>query len=233
MPTAYQYTGISDAGVPSFKGSATCDTVNCSRGASLSQLNLRVSKTVHIYQHVNAELIADFFNLTNAINPAFNIGAAAVGALNTGTLASHAPNPVFMKPNAFAGDSGQPEQRVAQLGFRLTSKSVSSFQLPAFWAPEPSGFGAFCYRAVHRFEYSLVIMPNMAGRSAACTLSVLTPDHCSQPEDAERGSNDGGPILPPRQTLCAVAEMPIPDPKNLSADGPAIADEHGAEHSHD
>src|SRR3954466_4461607 len=120
LPTAYQYTGISDAGVPSFKEIGTCDTVNCSRGASLSQLNLRVSKTVRIYQHVNAELIADFFNLTNAINPAFNIGAAAVGALNTGTLASHAPNPVFMKPNAFAGDAGQGEQRVAQLGFRVT-----------------------------------------------------------------------------------------------------------------
>jgi hypothetical protein len=119
-PTAYQYTGISDAGVPSFKEIGACETVNCSRGASLSQFNLRVSKTVHIYQHVNAELIADFFNLTNAINPAFNIGAAAVGSVFTGTLASHTPNAVFMKPNAFAGDNGASEQRVAQLGFRVT-----------------------------------------------------------------------------------------------------------------
>ncbi len=62
--------------MPSFKEIGACETVNCSRGASLSQFNLRVSKTVHIYQHVNAELIADFFNLTNAINPVFNIGAA-------------------------------------------------------------------------------------------------------------------------------------------------------------
>ena len=120
FPTAYQYTGISDAGVPSFKEIGACTTVNCSRGASLSQINLRVSKTVHIYQHVNAELIADFFNLTNAINPAFNIGAAAVGAVYTGTLANHTANTVFMKPNAFAGDAGQGEQRVAQLGFRVT-----------------------------------------------------------------------------------------------------------------
>jgi Carboxypeptidase regulatory-like domain/TonB dependent receptor-like, beta-barrel len=120
FPTAFQYTGISDSGVPSFKEIGACESVNCSRGSSLSQFNLRVSKTVHIYQHVNAELIADFFNLTNAINPAFNIGAVAVGAVNTGTLASHAPNAVFMKPNAFAGDNGQPEQRVAQLGFRVT-----------------------------------------------------------------------------------------------------------------
>jgi hypothetical protein len=120
FPTAYQYTGISDAGVPSFKEIGACTTVNCSRGASFSQFNLRVSKTVHIYQHVNAELIADFFNLTNAINPSFNIGAATAGAVYTGTLANHTANAQFMKPNAFAGDAGQAEQRVAQLGFRVS-----------------------------------------------------------------------------------------------------------------
>ena len=38
----------------------------------------------------------------------------------TGTLANHTANTVFMKPNAFAGDSGQPEQRVGQIGFRFT-----------------------------------------------------------------------------------------------------------------
>jgi hypothetical protein len=79
-----------------------------------------VSKTVHIYQHVNAELIADFFNLTNAINPSFTVGAAGAGGVYTGTLANHTANTVFMKPDAFAGDSGQAEQRVAQLGFRIT-----------------------------------------------------------------------------------------------------------------
>ena len=47
-PTAYQYTGISDAGVPSFKEIGACETVNCGRGASLSQFNLRVSKAVRI-----------------------------------------------------------------------------------------------------------------------------------------------------------------------------------------
>ncbi len=120
FPTAFKFTGIDDAGLPSFKEMGACETVNCSRGSSLSQFNLRVSKTVHLYQHLNAELIADFFNLTNAINPAFNIGAAAVGAVYTGTLANHTANTVFMKPNAYAGDSGQGEQRVAQLGFRIT-----------------------------------------------------------------------------------------------------------------
>jgi hypothetical protein len=119
-PTAFKYTGISATGVPSFKEIGDCKTVNCSRGASLSQMNLRVSKTLHLTSRVNAELIADVFNLTNAKNPAFNIGAAAVGAVYTGTLANHTANPVFMKPNAFAGDNGQPEQRVGQLGFRIT-----------------------------------------------------------------------------------------------------------------
>ena len=42
--TAYQYTGISDAGVASFKEIGACDTINCGRGAALSQMNLRVSK---------------------------------------------------------------------------------------------------------------------------------------------------------------------------------------------
>ena len=120
FPTAFAYKGIDDAGVPSFKEIGACQTVNCSRGAALSQFNLRVSKMVHLYQHVNAELIADFFNMTNAINPAFNIGAAAVGAVYTGTVANHNPNAAFLKPNAYAGDSGQGEQRVAQIGFRIT-----------------------------------------------------------------------------------------------------------------
>ena len=60
------------------------------------------------------------FNLFNAINPAFNVGAVSSAAVYTGTLANHTPNTVFMKPNAFAGDAGQPEQRVGQIGFRFT-----------------------------------------------------------------------------------------------------------------
>lgn len=59
-----------------------------------------------------------------------------------------------------------------------------------------------------------------------------SPERCNQPEHTERNGNDGGPILPPRQTPCAVAEMPVPDPKKLKADEPDIADEHGDEHDH-
>ncbi len=116
--TAYQYMGIDAAGVPSYKEIGPCRTVNCGRGAPLSQLNLRVSKAVPIGR-LTAELIGEVFNLTNAINPAFNTGTSAPGFF-TGTLANHSANPAFMKPNAFAGDALQTEQRVGQLGFRIT-----------------------------------------------------------------------------------------------------------------
>ena len=120
-PVAYQYTGISDAGVPSYKEIGPCKTVQCGRGASLSQLNLRVSKAFPIGPRFTVEAIGEIFNLTNAINPNFvAVGAAGYAAFYTGTLANHTPNTVFMKPTAFAGDSGQPEQRVGQIGFRIT-----------------------------------------------------------------------------------------------------------------
>ncbi|MDP9324341.1 MAG: hypothetical protein M3P13_11960, partial [Acidobacteriota bacterium] len=82
--------------------------------------SLRVAKAIHVGPRVTAELIGDVFNVTNNINPAFDIGAASSSQVYTGTLANHTANPVFMKPNAFAGDVGQPEQRIGQLGFRIT-----------------------------------------------------------------------------------------------------------------
>jgi hypothetical protein len=120
FPTAYQYTGIDAAGVPSYKEIGECKTVNCGRGAPLSQFNFRVSKSIKLGSRLTAELIADVFNVTNNINPVFNIGAVSSAAVNTGTLANHTPNTVFMKPNGFAGDAGTSEQRVGQLGFRIT-----------------------------------------------------------------------------------------------------------------
>jgi hypothetical protein len=69
---------------------------------------------------MNVEAIFETFNLFNAINPNFPIGAVSAGAFYTGTAANHVPNAVFMKPTAYSGDAGQPEQRVAQFGFRFT-----------------------------------------------------------------------------------------------------------------
>jgi hypothetical protein len=119
-PTAYRYDGIDDAGVPSFKEIGPCETVNCGRGAPLSLLNLRVAKAIRVRTGMNVEIFGEVFNFFNDITPAFNVGAVSSSAVFTGTLANHTPNTVFMKPNAFAGDSGQPEQRVGQIGFRFT-----------------------------------------------------------------------------------------------------------------
>jgi hypothetical protein len=69
---------------------------------------------------MNVELFAEVFNLFNSINPAFPTGAASATRFFVGTAASHTANTVFLKPTAFAGDAGQPEQRVGQIGFRFT-----------------------------------------------------------------------------------------------------------------
>ena len=118
--TAYAFDGVDDKGVPSYKEIGTCETINCGRGSALSQLNLRVSKVFRLPRGMNVEAIFEGFNLFNTINPAFGVGIASAGAFYTGTAANHSANPVFMKPSAYAGDAGQPEQRVGQIGFRFT-----------------------------------------------------------------------------------------------------------------
>src|SRR6185369_1345253 len=52
-----------------------CTTVNCGRGWSQSQLNLRVSKVFRA-GHAHIEAIGEVFNLFDAINPS-NVGTAA------------------------------------------------------------------------------------------------------------------------------------------------------------
>jgi Carboxypeptidase regulatory-like domain len=120
FPTAYKFTGVDDAGNPSFKEIGTCDNINCGRGAAQSQFNLRVSKAIKLPSTLHVEVFGEVFNLFNAINPTFGTGAAASTRVYTGTVASHAANTVFLKPTAYAGDTGQPEQRVGQIGFRFT-----------------------------------------------------------------------------------------------------------------
>ena len=118
-PTAYRFNGVDDAGVPTFEEMGSCTTVNCGRGAKLSQMNLRVAKTIPFGGITRVEIFGEIFNMFNAINPAFNVGAVSSAAVFTGSVATHSSNPVFMKPNAYAGDNGQPEQRVGQIGFRF------------------------------------------------------------------------------------------------------------------
>ena len=51
------------------KDIGACETINCGRGASLSQVNLRVSKSFAIGAGMRVEAIGEVFNLFNAKNP--------------------------------------------------------------------------------------------------------------------------------------------------------------------
>ncbi len=78
---------------------------NGRRGEAFKQLDVRVAKEFTFGGHYGFELIGEVFNLTNSKNPsAFN-----------GTRTSA----LFGKATSFAGDPGQGEQRLAQLGIRV------------------------------------------------------------------------------------------------------------------
>lgn len=79
--------------------------VNSARGASVSQLDLRVSRDFSLGDRVTVELIAEMFNVFDEENPVRFVGNRS------------APN--FGQPTAFAGDPGQGEQRQTQLGVRF------------------------------------------------------------------------------------------------------------------
>lgn len=76
------------------------DHVNDRRGDSFSQIDMRLSKLFRISEDLGVEVIGEVFNLFDADNPAsFDRNG---------------------NPNAFAGDPLQGEQRLMQLGARLT-----------------------------------------------------------------------------------------------------------------
>ena len=107
-PTAYNFTGMNnETGVATYEEAGACETVNCSRRAPFSQVNLRISRGFRISGTARIEAMLEVFNVFNAKNPSI----AASTNLN---------NVLFMQPTAFAGDVGQGEQRMAQLGVRFT-----------------------------------------------------------------------------------------------------------------
>ena len=110
--TSFVFDGLNEDGTATFKENGACETINCGRGASQSQFNLRVSKGFRLVGTARVEAIAEIFNLFNAKNPAGFIGRRF--------LANGTPNPAFMQPTEFAGDFQNPEQRVGQIGFRFT-----------------------------------------------------------------------------------------------------------------
>jgi hypothetical protein len=100
---------------PIVKDLGACKTINCGRGTSFSQLNLRVSKSFRLVGTARVEAIGEIFNLFNAINP-----SVFSGRRFTGTVANPLPNPDFLRPTVYAGDFRQGEQRVGQIGFRFS-----------------------------------------------------------------------------------------------------------------
>jgi len=111
---AYAYTGLDANGAATFKTIGACDTVNCSRRAPFSQLNVRISRSFALHAGSSrVEAIAEIFNLMNAKNPFIPLTTRRLSAAG-------APLSSFMQPTAFAGDFQQPEQRVGQIGFRIT-----------------------------------------------------------------------------------------------------------------
>lgn len=79
--------------------------VNSRRGDDFSQVDVRLSREFALTGGLGIEVIGEIFNLFNADNPArYNGNRRSAG---------------FGQPSAFAGDPGQGEQRLAQLGLRL------------------------------------------------------------------------------------------------------------------
>ncbi|GAC1433839.1 MAG: hypothetical protein NVSMB68_06390 [Thermoanaerobaculia bacterium] len=88
--------------------------VNNLRGASFSQLDVRVAKDLKIGGNFGVELIGEMFNVLNSKNP-----AKFIGNCRYNTTTKQCDNPTFMQASAFAGDPGQGEQRLVQLGARV------------------------------------------------------------------------------------------------------------------
>jgi len=80
--------------------------VNSLRGSSFSQLDVRVGKAFKFFGNYGVELIGEVFNLFNSKNEAGFVGNRLSKA--------------YKQPSFFAGDPGHGEQRLAQLGLRVT-----------------------------------------------------------------------------------------------------------------
>jgi hypothetical protein len=96
--------------------------VNTLRGGSFSQFDVRVAKEFKFYRNYGVEVIGEIFNLLNSKNPANFNGNCRVGTdPNVPATYGKCTFPTgFGQAGTFAGDPGQGEQRLAQLGFRVT-----------------------------------------------------------------------------------------------------------------
>jgi hypothetical protein len=110
---AFAFDGLNDDGTVRIKDIGPCETINCGRGAAQSTFSLRVSKGFGLVGNLRAEAIGEIFNLFNAKNPATFTTRRYLGSTSD-------PNPDFMRPQEYSGDFQNPEQRVGQIGFRIT-----------------------------------------------------------------------------------------------------------------
>ncbi len=96
--------------------------VNAKRGASFSQADMRVAKSFKFGGPFGVELIGEVFNVFNAKNATGFRGNEFIKIPdpNDKTKTIIVPNPAFGTPSSYAGDPGKGEQRLAQLGLRLT-----------------------------------------------------------------------------------------------------------------
>ena len=90
-----------------------CETVNCGRGFSQTQTNLRLSKVFNLGARAHVEAIGEIFNLLNAINPSGFRARVIVPASGTA-------DPNLLQPATYSGDFRRPEQRVGQIGLRFS-----------------------------------------------------------------------------------------------------------------
>ena len=102
-----------DAGKTTFKDIGACETVNCGRGMSQQQMNVRISKSFHLGSRARVEALAEVFNLINDVNPS---GFRA----RVNIPSSGAADPALLQPTTYSGDFRRPEQRVGQIGFRFS-----------------------------------------------------------------------------------------------------------------
>jgi carboxypeptidase family protein/TonB-dependent receptor-like protein len=112
---AFAFDGFDANHNPVLKDLGACTTINCGRGTALSTLNLRVSKSFRLGGTARVEAIGEVFNLFDAINPGGFIGRRYLG-----TISNPSVNGDFLRPTVYSGDFQQPEQRIGQIGFRLS-----------------------------------------------------------------------------------------------------------------
>jgi Carboxypeptidase regulatory-like domain/TonB dependent receptor-like, beta-barrel len=89
--------------------------VNSLRGGSFSQFDVRLAKEFKFFHNYGVEVIGEIFNLFNSKNPANFNGNCVVDSNGKCTFPAG-----FGAANTFAGDPAQGEQRLAQLGLRIT-----------------------------------------------------------------------------------------------------------------